>query len=112
MKQPIVAAAVAAGLLISLNAANAADVQAGKQKAAEVCASCHGPEGRTSAAPAYPVIAGQYRDYLVMSLKAYRSGAREDAIMAGIASGLSDRDIENLAAWFASRDGLRDLSID
>lgn len=110
-KHPILAALAAACLLAPLSSAQAADIEAGKQKAAETCASCHGPEGRQSTAPTYPILAGQHRDYLLHSLKAYKSGKRDNAVMAGIVSGLSERDMENLAAWFASREGLHDLHI-
>lgn len=112
MKQSIIAALAAGCLWAPLSVTQAADLQAGKRKAAETCASCHGPEGRQSAAPNYPILAGQHRDYLLHSLKAYQSGKRDNAIMAGIVSGLSDQDLENLAAWYASREGLSDLSID
>lgn len=111
MKHPIVAALAAASLWIPASAAQATDLEAGKQKAAETCASCHGPEGGESVNPTYPVLAGQHQDYLLHALKAYQSGARENAIMNGIVSGLSERDLENLSAWFASREGLEDLSI-
>lgn len=112
MRSPILAVLAAASLWIPFTASQAADIQAGKEKAAEVCASCHGPEGRESVAPAYPILAGQHRDYLLHALKAYQTGARDNAVMDGIVSGLSERDMDNLAAWFASRDGLRDLSIE
>lgn len=111
MKQPILAALAAACLGVPLSGVQAADIEAGKQKAAEACASCHGPEGKQSTAPTYPILAGQHRDYLLHSLKAYQSGQRDNAVMASIVSGLSERDMENLAAWFASREGLRDLRI-
>lgn len=75
----------------------------------QVCQACHGPQG-LSADPSYPVLAGQYRDYLVKALEDYRSGARRNAVMAGFAGQLSDADIETLAAWYSSRKGLRDLS--
>ncbi len=112
MKQSIIAALTAACLWAPLPVAQAADLQAGKRLAAETCASCHGPEGRQATAPNYPILAGQYRDYLLHSLKAYQSGKRDNAIMKGMVSGLSEKDLENLAAWYASRDGLSDLSID
>lgn len=112
MNQSIVATLAACCLWAPLSAVPAADIEAGKQKAAETCASCHGPEGRQSVTPTYPVLAGQHRDYLLHALKAYQSGERDNAIMAGIVSGLSERDLENLAAWFASRDGLKDLSLE
>jgi len=85
------------------------DPAAGKQKAA-VCEACHGPDGK-SIAPIYPNLAGQHEDYLVKALADYRAGRRSNPIMAPMAANLSDQDIEDLAAWFASQDGLKDLSI-
>jgi len=85
------------------------DAAAGKAKA-QVCEACHGPDGK-SIAPIYPNLAGQHESYLVKALADYRAGRRTNAIMAPMAANLSDQDIEDLAAWFASQDGLRDLSI-
>jgi len=81
----------------------AGDAAAGEQKAA-TCIACHGVDGKASQ-PGYPNLAGQYESYLAHSLRSYRSGARENAIMYGFASQLSDADIADLAAWFASLDG-------
>lgn len=111
MKLQIIAASLATGLLAAAPGL-AADLQAGKELAAQTCATCHGPEGRNPVAPTYPVLAGQYRDYLLRSLRAYRSGARDNAVMKGMVSGLSDRDMENLAAWYSSREGLEVLGTD
>ena len=80
------------------------DVAAGKEKSA-TCVACHGPDGN-SPSPAFPILAGQYADYLVQALKAYRAGTRQNAIMAGFASNLSDQDIADLAAYYASQEGL------
>jgi cytochrome c553 len=80
------------------------DAAAGKEKAAQVCASCHGAEGN-STDPQYPRLAGQYASYLVQALREYKEGDRKNPIMLGFASGLSEADIENLAAWFASQPG-------
>lgn len=90
------------------------NVSAGASKAKEAgCAGCHGQEGRNTQAPNYPKLAGQYPDYLVKALKEYRSGARQQAIMNGIAGGLSDQDIDNLAAYFASQSpGLATIEFD
>jgi cytochrome c553 len=85
------------------------DAAAGKAKA-QVCEACHGPDGK-SIAPIYPNLAGQHESYLVKALADYRAGRRTNAIMAPLAANLSDQDIEDLAAWFASQDGLKDLSI-
>lgn len=75
------------------------------------CAACHGEKGDKPAAPTYPVLAGQYADYLEEALKAYRSGRRQDPIMGQQVEmfGLTDGDIEMLAAYFASQPGLRNL---
>ena len=69
-------------------------------------------DGNLSLQDDYPKLGGQHADYLVTALKAYRSGDREHAIMSGFAAGLSDQDIEDLAAWYGSQTGLVDLSID
>jgi cytochrome c553 len=74
---------------------------AGKQKAAQVCAACHGAEGNKPSAPDQPILAGQYPDYLVQVLGDYKSGKRKNAIMNGMAAGLSKQDMEDLAAWFS-----------
>ena len=81
----------------------AGNAAAGKSKAAQVCAACHGPEGNKPTAPENPILAGQHADYLVKALKDYKSGKRNNAVMKGFAAALSNRDIEDLAAWFASQ---------
>ena len=82
---------------------------AGKEKAA-VCEACHGVDGK-SVDPTYPNLAGQHEDYLQKALADYRAGRRVNPIMAGFAGPLTDQDIKDLAAWYASQDGLKDLSI-
>ncbi len=76
------------------------DIAAGEAKFV-MCIGCHGPKG-ISAAPAYPSIAGKSSDFVVEQLKAFRSGARESAIMKPMASGLSDSDIANLAGYIST----------
>lgn len=78
----------------------AADVAAGKAKAA-VCAACHGAEG-ISAIPMYPNLAGQKEAYLIKQLKDFKSGARKDPVMAPMAMPLTDADIANISAFYAS----------
>ncbi|MFN2309756.1 MAG: cytochrome c [Gammaproteobacteria bacterium] len=94
------------GLLLSGLAGNAAaaDLNAGKEKAAQ-CAACHGADGNSSD-PQYPRLAGQYANYLERALLDYRSGDRTNPIMAGFAAALSDADIANLAAYYASQSGV------
>lgn len=79
------------------------NAQAGKAKAAQVCAACHGADGAKPVAPDQPVLAGQYADYLAKALADYKSGKRNNAIMRGFAAQLSQQDMEDLAAWFASQ---------
>lgn len=91
---------VAMALLLASSLVSAADVAAGKAKAA-VCSGCHGPNG-VSLVDMYPNLAGQKALYLSTQLKAFKSGKRDNAIMKGMVASLSDADIENLAAYFAS----------
>jgi len=79
------------------------NAEAGKQKAAQVCAACHGAEGNKPTAPENPILAGQHPDYLVHALKDYKSGKRDNPIMKGFAATLSTKDMEDLAAWFSSQ---------
>lgn len=94
-------AAAMAGLAISATV-HASD--AAPEKAA-TCVACHGERGAEPILPTYPVIAGQYANYLSHSLESYRSGERKNAVMAGIAAGLTDEDIEVLSRYFAKQDG-------
>ena len=77
-----------------------AGADAGKVKA-RPCSVCHGPQG-LSVLPQAPHLAGQPEEYLAEQLKAYRSGRRVNDIMTLMAKPLSDDDIADLAAWFAS----------
>lgn len=87
-------------LALALPCPALADAAAGKAKAA-ICTTCHGPDG-ISRLPNAPHIAGQPEVYLSEQLKAYRAGTRNDPMMTVIAKPLSDEDIADLAAWFAS----------
>lgn len=86
--------------LAAVPVSHAGDPEAGKEKSA-TCVACHGEDG-LGTNPMYPVLAGQYEDYLVHALRAYRDGSRRNAIMAGLAAPLSDEDIEDLAAYYAA----------
>ncbi len=98
------ACALAVTLFSFAGAASAADLKAGAEKA-QVCAACHGADFKSPIDPSYAILAGQHADYLVESLKAYKSGKRSNAIMAAQAGTLSKEDIENLSAYFASLPG-------
>ncbi|MBU2953153.1 c-type cytochrome [Marinobacter sp. F3R08] len=102
VKHYAVAGILALGAAVPV-VASAADAEAGKAKAA-VCAACHGQNG-VAQIPTYPNLAGQNEQYLVSSIKAYKNKQRtggQAAIMQGQAAALSDTDIANLAAYFAS----------
>jgi cytochrome c553 len=89
-----------AAALISANA-TAADAEAGKTLAAKSCNICHGVKG-LSTMPVAPNLAGQISMYTEEQLKHYRSGKRSNEVMAVIAKPLTDKEIEDLAAWYAS----------
>jgi cytochrome c553 len=83
----------------------AGDADEGKKKS-QPCAACHGPEGNTPTGPDFPRLGGQHYDYLVKTLQAYKSGARKNPVMNPLAANLTQRDIEDLAAFFSSQKGL------
>jgi cytochrome c553 len=93
---------IVVGLMIFSNSAvqAAGDASAGQGKAA-VCAACHGAKG-ISSIPINPNLAGQVPGYIAAQLKAFKSGERANAIMAGQSVGLSDEDMANLDAYYAS----------
>jgi cytochrome c553 len=77
----------------------AGDVQAGKTKAAG-CVGCHGADGQ--GVPPNPALAGKSEDQLLQAMKDYKSGKRANAVMKALTGPLSDQDIQNLAAYYAS----------
>ena len=76
------------------------DIAAGKEEA-KTCIACHGANGM-GIAPNFPALAGQHQDYLVHALDQYKSGERKNAIMNAEAASLSEQQIDNVAAFFAS----------
>jgi cytochrome c553 len=102
MKKVLISVAALA-LAGAFGSAVAGDAEAGKAKSA-VCAGCHGANG-ISANPIYPNLAGQQAAYTEAQLKAFKSGERKSgnaAIMAPMAMPLTDADMANLAAYYAS----------
>ena len=73
-----------------------------EEKANGVCAGCHGKDGVNGVLPYYPIIAGQHEDYLNQALMDYKSGARKNAVMSGIATTLTKAEMKALAKYFAS----------
>lgn len=77
------------------------DAAAGKAASA-TCAGCHQPDGN-AVNPEWPKLAGQGSSYLVKQLHDFKGGKRKNATMAPMAMGLSDQDMDNLAAYFSSQ---------
>lgn len=82
------------------SAVSAADIEAGKAKSA-TCAACHGGAG-ISPTPIWPNLAGQKEQYLLAQLKAFKSGERQNASMSPMVANLSEEDMANIAAYYAS----------
>lgn len=93
---------VATALTLMAAGALAANPEAGKKLANEVCVACHGVDGN-SPNPDFPKLGGQHPDYMAKALRDYQSGARNNVIMKGFAGMLKAEDIENVAAWYASQ---------
>ncbi|MCR4347855.1 MAG: cytochrome c4 [Sulfuricaulis sp.] len=89
--------------LVMIASAQAAggNVAAGQAKAA-VCAGCHGADGNGGADPLWPKLAGQDAEYIAKQLGDFKSGARKDPIMAGMAAALSKTDMKNIGAYYES----------
>jgi cytochrome c553 len=80
------------------------DAKAGRQKAVAICSGCHGVTGTKTAFPEVyhvPKIGGQSAAYIVSALKAYRSGERYNQTMKGLASALTEKDVADIAAYYA-----------
>jgi cytochrome c553 len=91
-------------MALALPAQAAGDPIAGRLKTS-MCAGCHGIDGWRTAYPtvySVPKLGGQHADYIVAALQSYKKGERSHPSMIGIASGLSDKDMEDLAAYYAS----------
>lgn len=95
-------AAVSLLLLVSLPLFAKGDPAAGQAKSA-ICAACHGMDGN-SMVPTWPKLAGQHEKYLVRQATLIKAGARMVPEMAGIVPGLSEQDIEDISAFFASQE--------
>lgn len=96
---------IKAALLLALSLLTSAalaqgDVAAGQTKAVQ-CAACHGADGN-SANPEWPKLAGQHSDYIYAQLMAFKSGERQNALMAGQVAGLNEADMKNLGAYYAT----------
>jgi len=78
------------------------DLVAGEAKFTAACAACHGADGN-SGSPANPKLSQQHPEYLVKQLREFKAGVRKNAVMQGMAAGLSDEDMKNIAHWLATK---------
>jgi len=111
MKPIILAFAAAMTLLAGQYAVASGNASRGLEKS-QACQACHGQDGNMAVDANTPIIAGQHAAYLEFALRQYRSGERQNALMNGFAESLSDQDIADLAAWYASQEGLVTPRID
>ena len=77
------------------------NINAGKEKAA-ACASCHGDDGN-SMVSTFPKLAQQHSSYLIKQLQAFKDGTRKDPMMSPMAMGLTDKDMIDIAAYYAEQ---------
>ena len=102
----LAAAAMATPLAVQANEAQPAaakvDPAKGQALSTQVCAACHTADG-SRGSPAYPILQGQHPEYLAKQLAEFKAGKRENAIMKGFASALSDEDMKNVAAFHSSK---------
>lgn len=87
--------------LANLPAQAAGDIAAGAKKA-QTCAACHGQDGN-SANPVWPSLAGQHAEYILKQLKDFKDGGRENPQMSPMAAGLSEQDMQDIAAYFSGQ---------
>ena len=111
MKKILVSAALLAGALVSASAFAGGDIEAGKAAVkSHNCAACHGADLNSPIDPSYPKLAGQHADYIVHALTSYKRGGdgpngRSNAIMGAQAKPLSDKDMQDIAAYNHSLPG-------
>jgi cytochrome c553 len=84
----------------------AAQVTGTPPPATQVCVACHGADGAKTISDEYPVLAGQYRDYLLQALRDYKSGKRKNPIMAGIITAVDPKDFAAIAKFYSQQKGL------
>jgi cytochrome c553 len=78
------------------------DLAKGQATSTTVCAACHTNDG-SRGSPAYPILQGQHPEYLVKQLTEFKSGTRANAIMSGMSATLTEGDMKNVAAFYASK---------
>ena len=99
MNKKLLIAVGLSALLATVTGVQAADKEAGGGKASK-CAGCHGADGKGKAPN--PPLVSLAEDYIVQQLKDYKSGTRVNSMMKMMTQSLSDEDMANLAAYYAS----------
>ena len=107
MKRALLLTAVAAAVALGAPAgaqdtAGKPDLAKAQQLVNQVCSACHGADGN-SLTPANPNLAGQQADYIALQLAHFKSGIRNNAVMAGMAAALTPEDMRSLGAYFAQQ---------
>jgi cytochrome c553 len=88
--------------ILAMSAATAAEQNVTGQRLSATCAACHGANG-AAVGGALPALAGQSKDALASSMKAFKAGTRPSTIMQQLAKGYTDEQIESIAAYFAAQ---------
>ena len=102
MKKSLLAVSVSFALLNMPGIVQAeSDITAGQQKSAS-CAACHGEKGN-SIMPLFPKLAGQNEGYLIKQMQAFKDGTRSDATMGAMVAGLSEQDMQDIAAFYEAQ---------
>ena len=99
----LLAALAAPSIAADAPAAAKPDLAKGQATATQVCAACHAADG-TRGSPANPIIAGQHADYLAKQLTEFKAAKRQNPVMQGMAAPLTEADIKNVAAFYASKE--------
>lgn len=108
-RMPLLSACILGGVVCAALAGTSpagANDDAGKTKAEASCAACHGPEGNKPVTAETPRLAGQQYDYLVQALTQYRNGTRNNAVMSAMAKPLTEKEVRDLAGYYAKQQGL------
>jgi cytochrome c553 len=101
MQVRVAIVAALAAFTLTATALAEGNVETGATKAA-VCSACHGPSGHSTNGQ-WPNLSGQHASYIVEQLKAFKSGQRVNPAMQPLVAGLSDEDMQDVAAYYASQ---------
>jgi len=98
----LLAVSASAGAAEAAKPAFKPDLAKGQATSTNVCAACHTADG-SRGSPANPILQGQHPEYLVKQLTEFKAGKRQNAVMSGMAATLTEDDMKNVAAFYASK---------